>query len=207
MTTETLWYGFVDEASGPDPFYGGPLVFVAIVTRQPRALDLLIRRVYKKSGRRIGGTGELKASFAEERLVVDVLTRLAKLDVHIVCVTLDKSVIMRPPADVETLYHAAAKLLLLRCIERWPRLEMHFDKRYTNKYQQRQFERYLREGIASFSNVVVTVEQDDSVALKELQAADFVAWAAGQKAKGEIGFWRLIAGRVVVDDVIRQEKW
>jgi len=183
------------------------MAFGAIVTRQPRSLRLLVRRVYKKLGRRIGGSGELKAAFSSHRVIYDVLTRVAEADVHIVCVTLDKSVIVSPPRNAEALYHAAAGLLLRRCVEWWPRLEMHFDKRYTSRSQSREFERHLRENVADLSGLVVTIEQDDSIALKELQAADFVAWAAGQRARGNDRFWRLIEERVVVDEVIRRERW
>jgi len=105
------------------------------------------------------------------------------------------------------LYLTTASRLFRRCVERHPRLEIHFDKRYTSKFQSRMFERYLREEISDLSGTIVTVEQDDSVALKELQAADFVAWAAGQRTRGNDTFWQIIAHRVVLDEVIRREKW
>lgn len=97
--------------------------------------------------------------------------------------------------------------IIKKCVERHRYLEMHFDKRYTTRLERLKFERDLRESIAEAFGAVVTISQDDSIALKELQAVDFVAWAAGERAKGINEFWQLIQPSVVVDEIVHQEKW
>ncbi len=108
MSPETLWYGFVDETGDADPFSDRPLILVALLTRIPHSLQTLIRRTYKKLNRRLSGSSELKAAFANHRVIKDVLGKLAHMEVEIICVTLDKHAIVRPPIQPEQLYYAVS---------------------------------------------------------------------------------------------------
>jgi len=206
LSSETLWYGFADESGDTLPFSKAPLILAAVVTPRPRPLEVLVRRALKKWGTSLR-TGELKAAYSNERLLIKLLRDVAKADVAIVTVAFDKTSIVRPPGRPEALYYATAGRLLRLCVERWPHIEFVFDKRYTTKRQEREFERALRNGIADLPNTVVAIYQQDSTVQKELQVADYVVWAAGRRFEGEESYWGLVAGKVVAEEIIRREKW
>ena len=201
-------YGFLDESGGVDPFAKqSPCLVVAVLTTaRPRSIELHIKRAHKKYGTSLA-SGEMKAAFSKERVIKRLLLALAVEDVAIVAVTLNKEVIVRPPKDPEDLYREAVNLAVRRCVERWPRLEMYLDKRYNRKKLVQDLERGIRENIADLPQEVVLIYQEDSVVRKELQAADFVAWALYQRCMGNQEFWRLIEDKVIEDEVIERAKW
>jgi len=93
-------------------------------------------------------------------------------------------------------------------VQRWPRLELCLDKRYTNKVLRHRLEKAIREGIADLHQEVVLIRQEDSISRKELQAVDYVAWAFFQKyERGNDRFYQIIAQKVVVEEVIERALW
>lgn len=55
---------------------------------------------------------------------------------------------------------------------------------------------------------MVIIRQEDSIAHKELQAVDYIAWAFFQKyERGDDRFYQIIANRVIVEKVIRRGLW
>jgi hypothetical protein len=93
--------------------------------------------------------------------------------------------------------------LLTHCIERWPRLEVILDKRYTHEHLRQKLEWYIREEIADIPGQVVVIRQEESAKVKALQAADYVAWATRQKYQAEDrSYYQLIRSRVVAEEVI-----
>jgi hypothetical protein len=52
------------------------------------------------------------------------------------------------------------------------------------------------------------ISQEDYVRRKELQAADYVAWAFFQKyERGDSRFYRIIAAKIVTEEVVREPLW
>ena len=55
----------------------------------------------------------------------------------------------------------------------------------------------------NFHQEVVIIRQEDSIACKELQATDYIAWAFFQKyERGDSRFYEIVADKVVVEEVI-----
>jgi len=55
---------------------------------------------------------------------------------------------------------------------------------------------------------VVIIRQEDSIACKELQATDYIAWAFFQKyERGDSRFYEIVADKVVVEEVISRRLW
>ena len=81
------------------------------------------------------------------------------------------------------LYRDVVAAVVRRRVERKPRLDLIVDKRYTNRGQQLILETTIREAIAEIPQQVVVIQQTDSTARPELQAAGFGAWAFGQKVE------------------------
>jgi len=201
-----LYYGYVDESGDSAPFSQQPLVLVAVLTQSPRQLELLMRRTSKKIGVKSRG-GELKGSHVEETIVARTLEGMCRLSVSIFAVEVDKSVIVKPPRDTEDLYAWATANLIRTCLKKFPRLELHLDKRYSNPVRQIWFERWIRDKLVDMSGISLTLLQEDSMASKHLQAADFLAWAAGKQARGDDRFWNIVKEKVVSYEVIRRAQW
>jgi hypothetical protein len=125
-----------------------------------------------------------------------------------VAVVVDKRDIARPPEDAEDIYREAVTRAVRHAVSRWPRIDLCLDKRYTTKTLRYRLEREIREGIADLHQEVVIIRQEDSIAYKELQAVDFVAWAFFQKyEQGNERFYQIIADKVIVEDVIKRRLW
>ncbi len=203
-----LWYAFSDESGDTSLFSSAQPVLAigAILTRTPRPIVLHVTRTLKKWGTDVA-LGELKASRSQRQLVVRLLTALAQADIAVVGVVLDKRVIVRPPADPEDLYRAALSTLGRICVTHFPHLEWHLDKKYTHLRETQELERGIRHQIASIKQESVLIFAEESHARKELQAADFVAWALAQKYLGRGEFWKLLESKVIAEEIIRQAKW
>lgn len=202
--TEPLRYAFLDEFGGvalftpKEPF----LIVAALVVSTPRGLEVLVKRALKRFGSSTA-TGEMKATHSSEKTVRWMLESIAQEDVSIVIVSLDKRGIVKPPKDPECLYRNAAASCVRECVERWQRLEVTLDKRYTHRYLRQKLEWHIREGIADVPGQAVVIRQEDSRAMKALQAVDFVVWAAGQKYVYENdAYCQILQSRIVVERVI-----
>lgn len=203
-----LRYAFVDESGTVAPFTGGRYLVVALLAvAAPRPIELHVRRMQKRYGASLR-SGEMKANASREPVIVDLLRALAEEPVAIFAVILDKSVIVRPPADPEEIYRAAVGLTVAHAVRRWPRLDVCLDRRYTVERLRHQLEREIREAIVGMPQEVVMIRQENSVATKELQAVDYVAWAIFQKYEhGEQRFYDIIAEQVAVEEVVQRSLW
>ena len=201
-------YGFLDESGGADPFSGSHfLVVVVLSTNVPRPIELHVKRARKSLGRK-ARPDEMKAAVLEERVIERLLQSIVEEDVEIVAVIVDKQVILRPPKDPEDIYREAVTRTVAHCVERWPRIELLLDKRYTKRSLRLELERVIREGIAGLPQEVVLIRQEDSRNRKELQAVDHVAWAIYQKYEaGDGRFYEILQDKIVVEEVIRHHLW
>lgn len=200
----TLRYAFLDEFGGVAVFTPRePFLIVAVlVVPIPRALELLVKRAHKRFGGDIA-TGEMKATRSSPKAVRRILEAIAQEDVAIVLTVLDKREIVKPPKDPEGLYRRTVARALRVCVEHWRCLQVTLDKRYTSPHLRQKLEWYVREEIANISGQAVMIRQEDSAAVKALQAVDYVAWAAGQKyVRGDDSYYQVIKSKVVVEETI-----
>lgn len=110
-----------------------------------------------------------------------------------------------PPAELEDIYRDAVGRAVRHAVIRWPRLVIVLDKRYTAKKLRYALEQSIREQISDLRQEVVLIQQEESLARKELQATDYVAWAFFQKyERGDSRFYDLIAERVIVEEVVER---
>jgi hypothetical protein len=203
-----MHYGFLDESGGADPFSGSHFLVVAVLaTNVPRPIELQVKRTRKSLGRK-ARPDEMKAAVLEERIIERLLRSIAEEDVEIVIVIVDKRAILRPPKDPEDIYREVVTRAVAHCVQRWPRIELFFDKRYTKRSLRHELEQVIREGIAALPQEVVLIQQEDSRNRKELQAVDHVAWAIYQKYEaGNDHFYAIIRDKIVVEEVVRHHLW
>lgn len=203
-----LQYAFLDESGTVSPFAGSRFLVVALIaTAQPRALALHVRRAQKKYGASLR-SGEMKADSSREAVIAEMLAAIASEPVAIMAVAVDKCIIARPPTDVEDIYRRVVSEVVGHLLRRWPRVDVCLDRRYTTERLRYRLEYAVREALANVPHEVLIIRQEDSVARKELQAADFVAWAIFQKyERGDNRFYNIIAHRIVAEKVIEQALW
>lgn len=201
-------YSFVDESGTTSSFSGSRFFVVAVLdTRNPRKVELHVRRLYKRFGTSLK-SGEMKANESQEKTILRFLSTLAKEQIEIIAIIVDKKSIVRTPKNNERIYREAVSLAVSHAVRRWQKIEIYLDKRYTSKRLRKALEREIRERISDFPHQVVIIHQEDSIARKELQAADFISWAFFQKyERGDSQYYDIILGNVIVEEVIRQSLW
>jgi len=201
-------YSFVDESGTTSPFSGSRFFVVALLdTRNPRKVELHIRRLHKRFGTSLK-SGEMKANESQEKTIRRFLSTIANEQIEIIAIIVDKKSILRNLKNNEKIYHEAVSLAISHAVRRWPKIEIYLDKRYTSKRLRKSLEKEIRERIADFPQKVVIIHQEDSIARKELQAADFISWAFFQKyERGDSQFYEIISGNVIVEEVIRRRLW
>lgn len=201
-------YSFIDESGNTSPFSGSRFFVVALLdTRDPRKVELHVRRLHKRFGTSLK-SGELKASESQVKTIVKFLSTIAKEQIEIIAIIVDKKSILRTPNNNEKIYREAVSLAVSYAVRRWQKVEIYLDKRYTSKRLRKALEREIRERITDFPGQVVIIHQEDSIARKELQAADFISWAFFQKyERGDSQYFDIISGNVIVEEVIRRRLW
>lgn len=203
-----LQYAFLDESGTVSPFTGSHFLVAALIsTAHPRVLELHVRRAQKKYGASLR-SGEMKADSSREAVIAEILAAIASEPVTIITVAVDKQAIARPPTDSEDIYRQMVSQAVGHLLRRWPRVDICLDKRYTAERLRYRLERAVCEAVADLPHEVLIIRQEDSIARKELQAADFVAWAIFQKyERGDNRFYDIIAHRLVAEEVITQALW
>lgn len=206
--TDLMHYAFIDESGT----VGAPgrthyLVVAVLIAGRARDVEMPVRRALKKFGRSLR-RGEIKAANFEESAIARFLREIAKVDVSILATIVNQSVIQRPPCEMEEIYRRAVAQTVYRLVERYPRIDICLDKRYTNQRHRFALEKHIRESIQDLPQKIVLIRQEDSVRCKELQAVDAVAWAMFQKyERGKDQFYEIISPRIMLEEFIEDEDW
>ena len=139
-------------------------------------------------------------SLVSREIVIErLLQAIAREPIAIVASIVDKRHIVRPPEDPEDIYREAVVQAVRHAVARWPRIDLCLDKRYTVKRLRYRLEKEIRERIAHLHQEMVIIRQEDSIACKELQAVDYIAWAFFQKyERGDTRFYDIVADQVIV---------
>lgn len=203
MSPSRVRQGFLDESGGTRSATEGDnfLAVAVLLTFDPRPIELHIKRARKRL-RRKPGSGEMKATHSATRTISRLLQAIAQEEVEIVVVVLDKRQLQELPQDPEDLYREAVGRAVRHCAERWPRLHLILDKRYTKAKLRRKLEQAIKARLTDLASKEVRIEHGDSQRSKGLQAVDYVVWAVRQKYEWEDEqFYRIIESRIVVEEV------
>ncbi len=202
----SLYYGYLDESGDVAPFSGSRYLIVsALLTGDPRPIELHVKRARTAMGRK-ARPDELRASTLDRHVIARLLHAIAQEEIEIHTAILDKSGIVKPPPDPEEMYRETVTQVVRACVVNHPRLQVWFDKRYTNPMLRERLERTVRDGIADVARQAVVIHQEDSQKQRGLQAADHVAWAFHQKYEhGDDGLYQILAHKVVFEKVTSRE--
>ena len=206
--TDVMHYAFIDE-SGTVGVPGRThfLVVAVLCAEQPREIELPVRRALKKYGPSLS-SGEIKAANFEEPAIVRFLQEIVKEDVSILATIVNQDDIQTPPKEMEEIYRITVARTIYRLVERWPKINVCLDQRYTNKRQRFDLEERIREAIQDLPQKIVLIRQENSVTRKELQAVDAVSWAFFQKyERGDYRFYNIIAPKVILEEIVMGKDW
>lgn len=206
--TATLHYAFMDESGTVGASNGTHFLVIAVLTvARPRDLEVPVRRALKKSGRDLTA-GEIKASRASEKNNLRMLEAAANHTVGIVAVIVDQKAISIPPKNPEEIYRQAVTRAIHILLERFPKIDICLDKRYSNAEFRDKLEQHIRENVMDVFPQMALIRQQSSHERKELQAVDAVAWAFFQKyERGNSRFYDVIASKVIAEEMISRKKW
>jgi hypothetical protein len=201
-------YAFVDESGSVALSRQSHMLVVAgLCIANPHNTARIIRQTQKKYGSSLA-SGELKAKYAEDELVENLLTALVKEPVEIFSVIVDRRLIEPEPEDTEDIYRWAIARLVEKMVIVHPNIELVLDRRYTKEHLRYLLERKIRESISGLPQIYVMIRQEDSLLVKELQAVDFIAWALFQKyERGNTQFHGLIARRIIEEELVTRQIW
>ncbi len=208
MPVAETWRGFIDESGDVSPYSGSRyLVVAALMTKEPRAIELHVKRTRVALGQR-AMSAELKASAMEESITARLLRSLAAEEIEVIAAVLDKRSILRPPEEPESLYRALLGHVVCLCLKRHSRLQLWLDKRYTNRAARDALEAQLREAVVDIPEQVLLLSQEDSRRQRGLQAADSVCWAFYRKYEhDDPSLVSILENRVVSEERVERRLW
>ncbi|MFQ6057727.1 MAG: DUF3800 domain-containing protein [Anaerolineae bacterium] len=198
-------YGFLDEAGDVGSAEGSSryLVVAVALVNNPHRLRRVVTKIRKSLGKRLKDIPELKAWHTPKRFVAKLLGYVAESEVEIVAVILDKSTAKRP-VDPEDWYRRVCAQAVRCCLERYPRLSLAIDKRYTNQRLRDRLVQAIIDNVDDLSPVLV-IEHSESGKEKAVQAADAVAWSLFQKyERGNGTLYEVIKDKIIVEEVLRK---
>ncbi len=205
---DLMHYAFIDESGTVGSETGTHFLIVAVICGdQARDIEIPVQRAQKKFGTSLA-SGEMKANSSREVVTLRLLKELVKEDIQIVAVAVDQKAIVSAPNDKEDIYRKAVSRAVYHLVERWPRIQICLDQRYTNNQLRFELEKQIREEIVDLPQKVVLLRQLNSQTQRGLQAADFIAWAFYQKyEKGDCRFVNILAPKISREEVMIKKTW
>lgn len=175
-----LMQGVFDEAgdTGHGERSSRYLVVAGIVCSNLEPLRRVVTRTRKSFGKELREIPEIKAWHSPPKLIVQMLNRLAQLDLQIYAAILDKQT-ARVPNDLEDWYRATCAECMRLVLEQHPRVILTMDRRYTKASLRDQLTNAIVN--AQPAGTTLTFVHADSRNERALQAADVVAWSIFQK--------------------------
>lgn len=206
MTNEPA-YGFLDES----PALSDSVLFfcVNIISTSDRT-NKQLQKIIKKARKRIvkkkiRSLSEIKFHDSEEKIRLYVLREIAKQDVKIIAIAVDKE--GRKVNDTPQNYGAVVGIAIAEFLSFYPALNITLDKKFTKDEQVAEFLRVAQNTVQLLSPLNTSVVFNPPVDSKSeslIQLADFVAGALQTKYNQRDGhYFEVIATKIVRVKVIK----
>lgn len=199
-------YIFLDESGdlGFKPTSSRWFIFTIAMVSDPRALERVVKRVWRPLRRKHKKLGELHAYHADDITRTRVLSRLNELDdLRILCTILNKQKVHIDLQNQKNyLYNYTANILLERLhtkdvLKLGEPIHLYIDRKDTKKQLRENFVRYLTTSMTKRRDGTFKVELHSSHENKSLQAVDFISWAVFRKyEKGDYEFYEIIKSKI-----------
>ncbi len=202
-----LAYGFLDESpnlSDKETFFCVDIISTNEKTN--KSLQTIIKRARKKIlKKKLKSLYELKFHVSDDKTREYVLREIAKHDVKIVVLAVDKE--GRRVEDTPENYGIVVGATVAEYLSVYPALSLTFDKKYVTRKQQEEFVKASQETIhklAPKESQVFYNPPADSKKDNIVQLADFVAGALNVKYnQGDSHYIDIIKEKIVVEKIMK----
>ncbi|MBI4079332.1 MAG: DUF3800 domain-containing protein [Candidatus Levybacteria bacterium] len=205
-----LVYGFLDES----PALSDDVLFfcvdiVSTSDKTNKQLQNIIKRARKRVvKKKLKSLSEIKFHDSDERTRIYVLKEIAKYNVKIIAVIIDKQ--GRVVKDTPLNYGIAVGTTIAEMLSVYPVLNLTLDKKFTKGEQEVEFLKYAQETVeklAPKNKSVVFNPPKDSKQDSLLQLTDFVAGAIQAKYNNKDNHYvEIIQDKIVVEKMIKWTK-
>lgn len=202
-----LVYGFLDES----PALSDNVLFfcvdiISTSDKTNKQLQNIIKRARKRAvKKKLKSLSEIKFHDSDERTRIYVLKEIAKHNVKIVVVVIDKE--GRVVKDTPLNYGIAVAATIAEMLSVYPVLNLTLDKKFTKPKQEAEFLKYAQETVEKLTpknKSVVINPPKDSKQDSLLQLADFVAGAIQAKYNNKDSHYvEVIKDEIVVEKMIK----
>ncbi len=171
------------------------LVVAGIACANLEPLRKAVMRTRKSLGKDLRTLPELKAWHTPAKITIQLLQRLAGLEIEIYAAILDKHS-AKQPEEAEDWYRQVYTEAVRQALTHHPYVTVTMDKRYTKVALQ---DRLVQAVVAGSQRPDATLSfvQADSQQEQALQAADAIAWSIFRKYEREDDtFYSLIEGKL-----------
>lgn len=180
-------------------------LFTIAMIDNPRALERVVKRVWRPLKKRHKRLGELHASHEKDITRKRVLKQLGEInDLKVLCVILNKKKVYVDLQNQKNyLYNFTANILLDRLHNKEvlkPNEPIHLfiDRKDTKKVLRENFVSYLTGSMKKRRDGQFVVELHSSHENKSLQAVDFISWAIFRKyERGDFEFYEIIKNKII----------
>jgi len=204
---KNLVYGFLDESPS---LHDKTFFFCVDIVSTTKKTNKKLQKILKKARKRIvkkklKSVSELKFYHSNEKTRFFILSELAKQDVEIVVLIIDKQ--KRRIKDTPSNYGIVVGAAVAELLSIHPALSLTVDKKYTSKNQQKEFQQASQETInklvikraSVFFNPPVDSQKESVV-----QLADFVAGAFHFKYNRQDDHYaKIIKNKIKIEKVMK----
>lgn len=201
-----ITYGFLDESpslSDSQLFFCVDIISTAEKTNE--RLQNIIKRARKKmKNKKLKSLSEIKFNNSEESIRVFVLSEIAKADIEIVAVAIDKE--KRRIKDTPQNYGIVVGAAVAEAAILHPLLNLTVDKKFTSQKQEKEFIIEAQQATQILSKGSINVSFNpptDSKKESNLQLADFVAGALNFKYNNKDDHYvEIVKDKIKVEKVL-----
>ena len=201
-----MWYLYLDE-SGDLGFKKSSskwFLFAIAMTNDARALERVVKKVWRPMKKKHKKLGELHASREKDITRQRMLTKLSEVDdLKVLCVVLNKQKVYVDLQNQKNyLYNYTANILLDRlhksaALGANEPLHLFIDRKDTKKRLKENFVSYLTQSMRKRRAGPFNVQLHSSHENKSLQAVDFISWAIFRKYEhGDDTFYNIIKNKI-----------
>ncbi|OHB20715.1 MAG: hypothetical protein A2666_01640 [Parcubacteria group bacterium RIFCSPHIGHO2_01_FULL_47_10b] len=179
-------------------------LFTIAMTSDARALERVIKKVWRPLKKKYKKLGELHASHEKDITRKRVLKQLSEVsDLKVLCVILNKKKVYVDLQNQKNyLYNYTANILLDRLHTKGmlhPKESVHLfvDRKDTKKRLRDNFISYLTSSMEKRRDGAFVLKLHSSYENKSLQAVDFISWALFRKYEhGDQEFYNIIKSKI-----------
>jgi len=194
-------YVYIDESGDLGRFGSNYFTIAGVVVKNPIILKRIIKKArHRKLKKKIKELPELKANKTNRVVREYILKKVAKSDLTIFAIVVDKSKIFNHLYDVkDRLYNFICGILINEIAREGTDICVVIDKKHTNTLIRENFNHYISKKITGrYPHIRLEIKHRDSQATPELQVVDFVAWAINRRYNsGDDSYYRIIEGKIV----------